>query len=137
MTLLELMLVVVILGMAAGALAPALARRAAGDQLRDAAATMAREERHLRRLAIGSGGAVRFTRDGWTAQLAGEERRLAVASGVQVRVLTGSGEASAMTIDHGGRSIDRVVEVEGGAKTRRWLVAGLTGEWIEQPADPP
>jgi len=37
-----------------------------------------------------------------------------------------------LTLDAQGRSIDRIVEIRQGDAVRRWLVAGLTGEWMEQ-----
>lgn len=136
-TLIELLAVVVILGLAAGLGIPPLARMASGNPLERACQTMNAGDRRARQLALGNGLEVDLLAEGLRSRSAAIAHEAMIASGGVLTWSTLDGrQLQRLVIDHRGHSKDLLVEITIGQQQRKYLVSGISGEWAEQNAKP-
>lgn len=141
-TLIELLAVVAVLGLAAGVGIPPLVRLVGGSPLDRACHAVHMGDLRARHLASGSGLELDLAEDGLSSRSATTEHRVMVDAGTTLSWQTSEGNPlRRLMIDPRGRSIDVQVQVTVGADRRRFLVAGISGEWSEvlpsKPTLPP
>jgi len=141
-TLIELLAVVVVLGLAAGIGIPPLVRLVGGSPLDRACHAIRTGDLRARQLASGGGLELDLVEDGLSSRSTTPEHRVIIDPGTTLTWLTADGNPlRRLMIDPRGRSIDLQVEVTIGRDHRRFLVAGISGEWSEvlpnKPTLPP
>lgn len=131
-TLIELLAVVVVLGLAAGIGIPPLVRLVGGSPLDRASHAVRAGDLQARQLARGTGLNLDLLDDGVASRTTTPEHRVVMEPGSSVAWSTPDGKPlRTLTIDSRGRSIDLLVEVRVGRDRRRYLVSGISGEWSE------
>jgi prepilin-type N-terminal cleavage/methylation domain-containing protein len=138
-TLIELLAVVVVLGLAAGIGIPPLVRLAGGTPLERACALLRDGDARARMLARGTGRELAFELDagGMRCRAAREPLEALLPEGVSAEWLATDGQPlRTLTIDSRGRSRDLSLRLRAVGASRRFHLLGLSGEWDEEPATP-
>ncbi len=132
-TLIELLAVTVVMGLAAGIAVPGLVRAAGGDRLAEAASRLEREERQVRRLSHGTGAVLEVESSGWSGRVGDGEVAYHLPLDIEATWRSGGRMLSRLAIDARGLSGDYEVTLRMGDRERSFLIAGLSGEWRARP----
>ena len=137
MTLIEVLLVVVILGLVAAAMAGGLARSANADAQARALADLRQADAELRLEARQHGAlVVELQPTRVVATRPGDESRVWWQAPDELRVAWRDSDDSAVDrilIDAHGRGPDLRIELRDRSSLRRFHILGLSGQWLAQP----
>lgn len=138
-TLIELLAVVVVLGLAAGIGIPPLVRMAGGTPLDRACATLRGGDARARLLARETALDLTFDLEptGLRCRTARHPLEVSLPEGAIVTWLAVDGRPlRSLAINPRGRSQDLIIQVTVARDARRFRLLGLSGEWNEGPASP-